>query len=154
MTGCAWGTISFLSYECELKQLLTSIKPQNIIVDVIPTKTHRLPIPSPRGTIRSEPSAIIAVLPKPVTIKTGCSALLYLAATIFIEKQRGTVAIEVDRTSSAQSWRQSVPPSSSVPTKPAEQEYHHYDDQERIRIHGPTLLKFRGAVKWNTYVDR
>jgi hypothetical protein len=48
----------------------------------------------------------------------------------------------------------SVPPSSSVPTKPAEQEYHHYDDQERIRIHGPTLLNFRGAVKWNSYVDR
>ena len=39
----------------------------------------------------------------------------------------------------SRAWRQSVPPSSPVPTKPAEQEYHHYDDQQCIRIHGRTL---------------
>jgi hypothetical protein len=50
--------------------------------------------------------------------------------------------------------RRLIPPTSSVPTKPAEQEYHHYDDQKRIRIHGPTLLNFRDPVKWNLSLDR
>jgi hypothetical protein len=36
----------------------------------------------------------------------------------------------------------SEPASSPVKTEPAEQEYHDDDDQQRIRIHGHTSLKF------------
>jgi len=65
------------------------------------------------------------------------------------------LAIGAYRASQAQlRMRQSVPPSSSVPTKSAEQEYHHYDDQQRIRVHSPNLLNFRGRVGWDLHVDR
>jgi hypothetical protein len=68
--------------------------------------------------------------------------------------QRGTLAIIVNRTSWAQSaYRQSVPPTSPVPTKTAEQEYHHYDDQECIRIHIELSIILRRHAT-NSYVDR
>lgn len=148
-----------------------SIKPQNIVVDVIPIKTHRLSIPSPSGTIRSQPSASIAAPHKPVTIKTQvirvvplfgdrigqlslglrrASAIyaglyrsqLYLAAATLTKVGLRSISIGSPRRRS-RTWRRSVPPSSPKPTKTTEQKNHHHDDQECIRIHGRPLHNFR-----------